>query len=263
MLKRKRNDTLNNAENTIAKEDKENMLDTHPHESSQDIKTQKEQCHLTDSQYDELFQHVLQKSNMDFVEDIGKSLGPFQKVEEQTACSEICVLSQTEGNFFQTVPSVESSTAKKRCFEHTQKEPRAECLKSQKLSLKKRKQKKDQCIAWIQCSNLSCEKWRKLESGIDPSSLPDSWSCSQNTDFNFNNCDIPEECWSGSDDEVIYATFVPGSIVWAKQRGYSWWPGMIEADPDIGVYFLFTSNLDQLPVSVLTSLIDYVLLETI
>lgn len=27
------------------------------------------------------------------------------------------------------------------------------------------------------------------------------------------------------------------------------WPGMVEADPDIGEYFLFTSQKDSLPVS--------------
>ncbi|XP_030043910.1 zinc finger CW-type PWWP domain protein 1 [Microcaecilia unicolor] len=117
----------------------------------------------------------------------------------------------------------------------------------------------NQCIAWVQCSLENCQKWRRLESSIDPSSLPENWSCSENLDLKYSTCDVPEETWSGSEPDVIYATFIPGSIVWAKQYGYPWWPGMVESDPDIGDYFLFTSQLDQLPSKYhITFLGDYV-----
>ncbi|KAG8141077.1 hypothetical protein E2320_003687, partial [Naja naja] len=76
------------------------------------------------------------------------------------------------------------------------------------------------CTTWVQCSYPSCKKWRRLSSDVDPSALPEDWSCSQN----------------------------PGSIVWAKQYGYPWWPGIIEADPDIGEHFLFSTQADSLPV---------------
>lgn len=66
-------------------------------------------------------------------------------------------------------------------------------------------------------------------------------------DLNYNRCDIPEETWTGRESDVAYASYVPGSIVWAKQYGYPWWPGMIESDPDLGEYFLFASHLDSLP----------------
>lgn len=33
------------------------------------------------------------------------------------------------------------------------------------------------------------------------------------------------------------------------------WPGMIEADPDIGEYFLFSSRADSLPVSIMNVLL--------
>ncbi|XP_074839039.1 zinc finger CW-type PWWP domain protein 1 isoform X2 [Carettochelys insculpta] len=104
-----------------------------------------------------------------------------------------------------------------------------------------------QCVAWVQCSSPSCKKWRRLSSEIDPSALPEDWTCSQNADLQYQSCDVPEEAWSGSENDVVYAAFVPGSIVWAKLHGYPWWPGMVECDPDIGEYFLFSPRLDSLP----------------
>lgn len=76
-------------------------------------------------------------------------------------------------------------------------------------------------------------------------------SFSLSADVQYNRCDIPEETWTGLESDVAYASYIPGSIIWAKQYGYPWWPGMIESDPDLGEYFLFTSHLDSLPVSFL------------
>ncbi|XP_049761008.1 zinc finger CW-type PWWP domain protein 1 [Elephas maximus indicus] len=104
-----------------------------------------------------------------------------------------------------------------------------------------------QCLVWVQCSSPNCEKWRRLHGNIDPSALPDNWSCDQNTDLEYNSCDIPEETWTGHESDVAYASYIPGSIIWAKQYGYPWWPGMVESDPDLGEYFLFASHLDSLP----------------
>uniref|UniRef100_A0A8C3WQS6 Zinc finger CW-type and PWWP domain containing 1 n=1 Tax=Catagonus wagneri TaxID=51154 RepID=A0A8C3WQS6_9CETA len=104
-----------------------------------------------------------------------------------------------------------------------------------------------QCLVWVQCSSPNCEKWRRLRGNIDPSVLPDNWSCDQNTDAEYNRCDIPEETWTGHESDVAYASYIPGSIIWAKQYGYPWWPGMVESDPDLGEYFLFASHLDSLP----------------
>ncbi|XP_011799293.1 PREDICTED: zinc finger CW-type PWWP domain protein 1 isoform X1 [Colobus angolensis palliatus] len=104
-----------------------------------------------------------------------------------------------------------------------------------------------QCLVWVQCSFPNCGKWRRLCGNIDPSVLPDNWSCDQNTDVQYNRCDIPEETWTGLESDVAYASYIPGSIIWAKQYGYPWWPGVIECDPDLGEYFLFTSHLDSVP----------------
>jgi hypothetical protein len=41
-------------------------------------------------------------------------------------------------------------------------------------------------------------------------------------DLNYNRCDIPEEAWTGRESDVIYASYIPGSIIWAKQYGYPW-----------------------------------------
>ncbi|XP_048201394.1 zinc finger CW-type PWWP domain protein 1 [Perognathus longimembris pacificus] len=103
------------------------------------------------------------------------------------------------------------------------------------------------CQVWVQCSLPHCEKWRQLSGDIDPSILPDNWICDQNPDLAYNRCDIPEEAWTESESEVAYASYVPGSMIWAKQYGYPWWPGMVESDPDLGEYFIFASHLDHLP----------------
>uniref|UniRef100_M0RC55 Zinc finger CW-type and PWWP domain containing 1 n=1 Tax=Rattus norvegicus TaxID=10116 RepID=M0RC55_RAT len=131
-----------------------------------------------------------------------------------------------------------------------------ECTLKEKQKIMIRDQKEEEgsfghCVIWVQCSSPKCEKWRQLRGDIDPSVLPDDWSCDQNPDLNYNRCDIPEESWTGCESDVAYASYVPGSIVWAKQYGYPWWPGMIECDPDLGEYFLFASHLDSLPVSFL------------
>ncbi|XP_042333457.1 zinc finger CW-type PWWP domain protein 1 isoform X3 [Sceloporus undulatus] len=103
------------------------------------------------------------------------------------------------------------------------------------------------CIAWAQCSYPNCEKWRRLRNDIDPMLLPEDWSCSQNPDLQYNSCSIPEETCSGSEDEVVYSLYFPGSLVWAKQYGHPWWPGIIEADPNFGDYLLFSSQRHMLP----------------
>ncbi|XP_038642666.1 zinc finger CW-type PWWP domain protein 1-like [Scyliorhinus canicula] len=105
----------------------------------------------------------------------------------------------------------------------------------------------DNYVAWVQCSKKKCGKWRRLEDSVDPVTLPEDWTCSQNPDPMYNMCDLPEEVWDGREKDIIYAELVPGSIVWAKQLGYPWWPGMVEHDPQTGKYFMFTSDSDQFP----------------
>ncbi|KAK2716740.1 hypothetical protein QYM36_007029, partial [Artemia franciscana] len=91
---------------------------------------------------------------------------------------------------------------------------------------------------WVQCTNSYCEKWRFLKKFRDPSLIPEVWTCSMNSDVTYNDCSIPEESWS-KEEEVssVYTAYVPGSLVWAKVRGYPWWPGMVVQDPEIDKFF--------------------------
>ncbi|XP_074926477.1 zinc finger CW-type PWWP domain protein 1 isoform X2 [Chelonoidis abingdonii] len=248
----------------------------------------KEMCHLTDLQFEEIVQSVLQKSLQECMEE---SKRPFRQAEATKAAEpqglkkETSETSRPAGNL---VPH--SDEPKGTVSAVDLKDPLPKAKKRNKLSLnkmrkethegpeankerRKRHQKGEpkkivqgytliadqeeteeggestfnQCVAWVQCSYPSCEKWRRLSSDTDPSVLPEDWTCSQNTDLQYKSCDVPEETWSGSENEVVYATYVPGSIIWAKQFGYPWWPAMVECDPDIGEYFLFSSRLDSLP----------------
>ncbi|XP_075851450.1 zinc finger CW-type PWWP domain protein 1 isoform X2 [Microcebus murinus] len=134
--------------------------------------------------------------------------------------------------------------------EHRQKDQRKKMVQDHSHIRNQQKRKQSgfgQCLIWVQCSSPNCEKWRRLRGNIDPAVLPDNWSCDQNTDLEYNSCDIPEETWTGHESDIAYASYIPGSIIWAKQYGYPWWPGMVESDPDLGEYFLFASHLDSLP----------------
>eukprot|EP01097_Dermamoeba_algensis_P012118 TRINITY_DN980_c0_g1_i2.p1 TRINITY_DN980_c0_g1~~TRINITY_DN980_c0_g1_i2.p1 ORF type:complete len:715 (-),score=246.38 TRINITY_DN980_c0_g1_i2:307-2451(-) len=44
---------------------------------------------------------------------------------------------------------------------------------------------------WIQCDNVRCLKWRKINK--DPSELPENWVCSMNKDSEFDDCSVVEE----------------------------------------------------------------------
>uniref|UniRef100_A0A8C5UMQ8 Zinc finger CW-type and PWWP domain containing 1 n=1 Tax=Microcebus murinus TaxID=30608 RepID=A0A8C5UMQ8_MICMU len=133
--------------------------------------------------------------------------------------------------------------------EHRQKDQRKKMVQDHSHIRNQQKRKQSgfgQCLIWVQCSSPNCEKWRRLRGNIDPAVLPDNWSCDQNTDLEYNSCDIPEETWTGHESDIAYASYIPGSIIWAKQYGYPWWPGMVESDPDLGEYFLFYCP-DSLP----------------
>lgn len=53
---------------------------------------------------------------------------------------------------------------------------------------------------WVQCNR--CEKWRSLPLSIDPSSLPDVWTCDLNRyDPDRMFCDAPEEDYSKEEEQ--------------------------------------------------------------
>ncbi|XP_023653431.2 uncharacterized protein [Paramormyrops kingsleyae] len=104
----------------------------------------------------------------------------------------------------------------------------------------------DQYDRWVQCSISRCKKWRKLDKHVDLSVLPPKWTCVQSSEPDCYNCNCPEETWSGSQDDVVHSSLVPGSLVWAQLQGYPWWPAMTESDPDSKSIFLF-NNIDRFP----------------
>ncbi|KAL0605455.1 Zinc finger CW-type PWWP domain protein 1 [Plecturocebus cupreus] len=266
-------------------------------------KKEKEKSSITNAEFEEIFQIVLQKS-------LQESLGMGSGLDfAETSCAQPIVSTQSDKEPGITASATDTDNADGEEVPHTQEisvswegeavpeirtsklgqpDPAPSEKKSSRLSLSKRKKEAgdekvektqsghelrqkdqlkktvqdhsqikdqqkgersgfDQCLVWVQCSFPNCGKWRRLRGNVDPSVLPDDWSCDQNTDMEYNRCDIPEETWLGLESDVAYASYIPGSIIWAKQYGYPWWPGMIESDPDLGEYFLFTSHLDSLP----------------
>ncbi|EAW76541.1 zinc finger CW-type and PWWP domain containing 1 [Homo sapiens] len=265
-------------------------------------KKEKEKSSLTNAEFEEIVQIVLQKS-------LQECLGMGSGLDfAETSCAQPVVSTQSDKEPGITASATDTDNANGEEVPHTQEisvswegeaapeirtsklgqpDPAPSKKKSNRLTLSKRKKEAHekvektqgghehrqedrlkktvqdhsqirdqqkgeisgfgQCLVWVQCSFPNCGKWRRLCGNIDPSVLPDNWSCDQNTDVQYNRCDIPEETWTGLESDVAYASYIPGSIIWAKQYGYPWWPGMIESDPDLGEYFLFTSHLDSLP----------------
>ncbi|XP_037054240.1 zinc finger CW-type PWWP domain protein 1 isoform X4 [Peromyscus leucopus] len=217
-------------------------------------KSLQEKPTLTNAEFEEIFQSVLQKSLQECLETScaqpiiptksDREPGIAPSADNENADGEKVIVPDTPEIASSLEEEVSSET---RTSKSGQPVTEPSKKKFNRLFSSKRKKKAGQCLIWVQCSSPKCEKWRQLRGGIDPSVLPDNWSCDQNPDLNYNRCDIPEETWTGCESDVAYASYVPGSIIWAKQYGYPWWPGMIESDPDLGEYFLFASHLDSLP----------------
>ncbi|XP_046724831.1 uncharacterized protein LOC124398656 isoform X2 [Silurus meridionalis] len=102
-------------------------------------------------------------------------------------------------------------------------------------------------VVWVQCSKPECGKWRRLSDGVDPSVLPDNWTCQYNTDLALKSCSDPEEKSSVPEEEMFFCSLVPGSLVWARQSGYPWWPAMVEQDPNTEEYLEFRREVDFMP----------------
>ncbi|KAK3519268.1 hypothetical protein QTP70_023136, partial [Hemibagrus guttatus] len=79
----------------------------------------------------------------------------------------------------------------------------------------------DQYVFWVKCRKSDSSKWRRLSDGVDPSVLPGDWTCKNNTDTAFSSCSAPEEKSSMPEEEMFFYSLVPGSLVWARQSGYT------------------------------------------
>ena len=100
---------------------------------------------------------------------------------------------------------------------------------------------------YVQCSLESCGKWRYLEGYEDPSQIPDIWECSMNPNPVFNSCakGASEEFVEGN-EEFVDTQYAAGSMVWAKMKGYPWWPALVDFCPDTDEYYWLDSwNEDE------------------
>ncbi|XP_045577339.1 zinc finger CW-type PWWP domain protein 1 isoform X5 [Salmo salar] len=98
---------------------------------------------------------------------------------------------------------------------------------------------------WVQCSRSVCGKWRRVERQVDLAALPSDWTCTHDTGPGL--CEAAEDSWSGEECDVINSSLVPGSLVWAQQIGYPWWPAIVERDPDTKTFCQFNRNTDLYP----------------
>lgn len=97
---------------------------------------------------------------------------------------------------------------------------------------------------WVQCSIKMCLKWRFLPTILDPSSLPEFWTCEMNDDSDYNKCSLPEVDWSDETEkeDYVYTKYNLGSIVWAKMASYPSWPAMVDDDPSCDLFYDYTEN---------------------
>ncbi|XP_058566632.1 zinc finger CW-type PWWP domain protein 1 isoform X8 [Neofelis nebulosa] len=217
-------------------------------------KKEKEKLSLTNAEFEEIVQTVLRKSLQECLETSCAQPIRCAQLDKEPGIASSTDNDNADGEKVMVPHILEISATKEAGVTSVietpkpgQPDPPPSEKKFNRFSLSKGKKGARQCLVWVQCSSPNCEKWRRLCGNIDPSVLPDNWSCDQNTDLKYNRCDIPEESWIGHESDVAYASYIPGSIIWAKQYGYPWWPGMVESDPDLGEYFLFASHLDSLP----------------
>ena len=87
---------------------------------------------------------------------------------------------------------------------------------------------------YIQCCNKACKRWRQVKEFKDASEVPDYWVCSMNRDTLNRVCGKGGSHFSGSGVNV---KFPRGTLVWGKLKGYPWWPGMIDRNPDCDEFY--------------------------
>lgn len=91
---------------------------------------------------------------------------------------------------------------------------------------------------FVQCSLTHCRKWRLLHEFEDPALVPDDWECRMNPDKSLNSCDKGNsEDWVEGSEKMVDTKYVAGSMVWAKIKGFPWWPGMVDYCPDTEEYY--------------------------
>ena len=90
---------------------------------------------------------------------------------------------------------------------------------------------------YVQCCKETCKKWRFLTEFEDPSLVPEYWVCSMSQDKKLNRCSTREGEQVEEDEEFVNVKFTAGSLVWARVKGYPWWPAMVDYCPDSEEYY--------------------------
>ncbi|XP_066527599.1 zinc finger CW-type PWWP domain protein 1-like isoform X2 [Hoplias malabaricus] len=145
---------------------------------------------------------------------------------------------EQEGEREETVPEKESVDERKN---------RSVCREKDEEEKEESISDQDEYVVWVQCSRADCSKWRRLSEDVDPSALPDNWTCENNPDPEHCRCSAPEQQSSSDEKQTYFCSLVPGSLVWVKQNRHLWWPAVIERDPDTGEYLEFHKETDLAP----------------
>ncbi|XP_062373047.1 zinc finger CW-type PWWP domain protein 1-like isoform X2 [Sardina pilchardus] len=211
------------------------------------IKEKQAPVALTDSQYEDIFDNVLGAAQLETcMEDARAMLSEVELLQASI---------DQEVNKTREEREVEEQEIYEARTEETHHRFKEREEKGSKSGSQKRKRAEeeddseaDEYDSWVQCSRKECRKWRRLQDDTDPSTLPKNWTCRENTDLACSSCDAPEESWSVSkEEEFYYCSLVPGSLVWAQQTGYPWWPAMIEREPVTNDFLRFKTRKDPFP----------------
>eukprot|EP00090_Calanus_glacialis_P004476 TRINITY_DN13343_c0_g1_i1.p1 TRINITY_DN13343_c0_g1~~TRINITY_DN13343_c0_g1_i1.p1 ORF type:complete len:1130 (-),score=297.53 TRINITY_DN13343_c0_g1_i1:489-3797(-) len=97
---------------------------------------------------------------------------------------------------------------------------------------------------YVQCCIDTCLKWRLVREFEDPSMVPEYWTCSMNSDPRNNICGVGGHAFM-SDADTVDVKFTCGSMVWAKMKGFPWWPGMVDYCPDCEEYYWIEEDISM------------------
>lgn len=95
---------------------------------------------------------------------------------------------------------------------------------------------------YVQCCNKSCATWRQVKEYTDGAQVPDYWVCSMNRDAMNRVCGKGGNHFSGTEVKIKYPR---GTLVWGKLKGYPWWPGMIDYNPDSDEFFWIDEKISK------------------
>ena len=113
--------------------------------------------------------------------------------------------------------------------------------------LRTRRQRFVQCKSvfregtWVQCSKISCHKWRYLKFIQNPDEVPDTWTCEQNFDPKYSDCQVAQDPeYNGV--QYVDADFIVGTIKWVKLESFPAWPAIIDDNQDTKTSIWISEN---------------------